>query len=175
MTTWTSTLRMTALAAVAIAVGVPGAQAQTRNCWDTLVGMRDFSRFVTGVAAARVSDDVRFAREITIFAVTNDGVRRSPPHIIDVLFPVDDSSDRRADRTQAGPAVAAHVINGRHDAATLAKGGQFTSVAGTPLVIAASGSGLTVQGANTQPANITMPDIACSNGVIHGVDRLLLR
>lgn len=51
-----------------------------------------------------------------------------------------------------------------------------TALSGRPLQLGAFTNGaLTVQGAgNTAPANLVIPDIQCTNGVVHVTDRVLL-
>ena len=66
------------------------------------------------------------------------------------------------------------------------QGGRFTtelpesttvsSAGGTPVVLGAFNNGvMTVKGANnTTPANMVIPDVQCTNGVVHVIDRVLL-
>ena len=178
MITASSALRATLLAAAAVAAGAvaaPGAQAQQRNCIDTLAGLPEFSRFVNAVVHTHVVQDFRQARDITVFAPTNDGLRRADPTLMDRLFPRDDMGQREADPVLAPAAIGAHVVTGRHDAAELGRGAQFTTVAGTPLTVTRTADGLTVQGAAKMQARVIRLDIACSNGVIQGIDTVLIR
>ncbi|GAA3967006.1 fasciclin domain-containing protein [Hymenobacter antarcticus] len=66
-----------------------------------------------------------------------------------------------------------------------AQGGKFTSelpenttitAAGGPVTLGAFNNGiLTVKGrSNTVPANMAIPDVQCTNGVVHVIDRVLL-
>ena len=66
-----------------------------------------------------------------------------------------------------------------------AQGGKFTSelpenttiaAAGGPVIIGAFNNGvLTVKGtSNATPANMVIPDVQCTNGVVHVIDRVLL-
>lgn len=67
-----------------------------------------------------------------------------------------------------------------------AQGGRFTaelpdgttiaSAGGAPVTLGAFANGvLTVKGAkNTMPANMVIPDVQCTNGVVHVIDRVLL-
>ena len=66
-----------------------------------------------------------------------------------------------------------------------AQGGKFTSelpenttiaAAGGPVIIGAFNNGvLTVKGtSNAAPANMVIPDVQCTNGVVHVIDRVLL-
>jgi uncharacterized surface protein with fasciclin (FAS1) repeats len=171
----TSALGAMMLAAAAVVAAAPVATAQPRNCIDTLAGLPEFSRFVNAVTLTHVVQDFRQANNITVFAPTNDGISRQDPNLMDRLFPRDHMGYREADPVLAPAAIGAHVVVGRHDAAELARGQQFTSVAGTPLRTMASGETVTVQGAANIQARLTRPDIACSNGVIQGIDAVLIR
>ncbi|MGK7871027.1 fasciclin domain-containing protein [Falsiroseomonas sp. E2-1-a20] len=175
MSTRIPVLRATLLATALAAVMAPVAHAQTRSCVDTLASMPEFSRFTNGIVASRVTMDLRTTNDITIFAPTNEAVARLNQITVDRLFPAGDGGSRQADASAAPAAVGAHVLQGRRDAATLAQGGQFTSVSGTPLVVTASGGAVTVKGGGNTEARVTRPDIACSNGVIHGIDTVLVR
>lgn len=177
MTTRSIRLRTMALTAAAITAGAfatPSAIAQPRNCADTLAAMPEFMRFTRAIVYSHRVGDIGNANGITVLAPTNDALSRMSPNLLDRIFPVDDSG-RRADPTQAPAAVGAHALSGRHDVAALVQGGQFTSMAGTPLSFTASGGVVTVRGADNVQAHITRADIACSNGVIHAIDAVLVR
>jgi uncharacterized surface protein with fasciclin (FAS1) repeats len=142
---------------------------------DTLTADREFSRFVNGLVNTHLVQDFRQARDITIFAPTNNGLQRMNAVVIDRLFPRDEGGSRQADPVLAPAAVGAHVVQGRHSAAELARGQQFTAVSGTPLSTSGAGGTVTVSGAGGTQARVTRADIACSNGVIHGIDAPLIR
>ena len=58
----------------------------------------------------------------------------------------------------------------------LPEGTSVTALGGRPLLLGAFTNGvLTVKGAtNTIPANMVIPDVQCTNGVVHVIDRVLL-
>jgi uncharacterized surface protein with fasciclin (FAS1) repeats len=166
-----------AIAASAFAIAAPtgpGALAQQRSCVDTLAGMPEFSRFVNAIVHTHVVGDMRNANAITVFAPTNDALGRMDPGLLDRLFPRGDAA-RQADPVLAPAAIGAHVVQGRRDAQSLRAGGELRSVAGTPVSVTGQGEESTVVGAAGTRARITRPDIPCSNGIIHGVDGLLIR
>ena len=115
----------------------------------------------------------RTANNITILAPTNDAVATMDATWRDRLFPRQDGA-RQADPVLAPAAIGAHVVQGQNTAAQLASGMQLTTVAGTPLSTAASGETVTLTGAGNAQARITAPAIACTNGVIYPIDRVLL-
>ncbi|MDO9503049.1 fasciclin domain-containing protein [Falsiroseomonas sp.] len=178
MTFRSSSLRLAAFSALAVAVGAvtaPGASAQQRNCIDVLAGMNEFSRFVGGVVRARAVADFRNANAITIFAPTNDALAGGARSVlIDRLFPLVDGN-READPVLAPAAFQAHVVQGRHGSAELGQVSELATAAGTPLRFSMANNVLTVAGQGEASARVTRADIPCSNGVIHAIDAPLIR
>jgi uncharacterized surface protein with fasciclin (FAS1) repeats len=75
--------------------------------------------------------------------------------------------------------LANHVLTGNlGDKFTpeLPDGTSVTAFSGRPLQLGAFTNGLlTVKGAgNTAAANMVIPDVQCTNGVVHVIDRVLL-
>ncbi|MBK9336520.1 MAG: fasciclin domain-containing protein [Lewinellaceae bacterium] len=69
-----------------------------------------------------------------------------------------------------------HVIADGGKFAPEMNGGMVSPLGGTPLTLGAFSNGtLTVQGkSNTIPANMVIPDVLTTNGVVHVIDRVLL-
>lgn len=156
-----------------------GAAAQARNCIDTLAGMSDYSRLVNAVTRSHMVNELRNAQNITIFAPTNQAINQVNPMIVDRLFPRADTGTREADPVLAAAAIQAHIVQNRMPAATLVQTGQVRTMAGTPLTFSGpSGTGEagpTVTAAEGVTARVIQGDIPCANGVIHGIDRVLIR
>lgn len=177
MTTRSFPLRSMALTAAVIAAAAftaPAAFAQPRNCADILSGMPEFERFNRAIVYSHRVADIGNAGGITVLAPTNDALARMNPNLLDRLFPVDDSG-RQADPAQAPAAIGTHALPGRLDVSALVRGGQFTSMAGTPLSFTASDGVVTVKGADNIEAHIVLANIVCSNGMIHAIDAVLVR
>jgi uncharacterized surface protein with fasciclin (FAS1) repeats len=151
------------------------AMAQQRNCIDTLAGMPEYSRMVTAVTMAHMVTDLRLTQNITIFAPNNAAIEAVNPMLRDRIFPRDESGAREADPVLAAAAINTHVVQGRLPAAALAPTMRVTSAAGTPLTFNRDGNVTTVTAAEGVSARVVQGDIACSNGVIHSIDRVLLR
>ncbi len=154
------------------------AAAQSRNCIDTLAGMPEYSRVVATVSRSHMVNELRYAQNITFFAPTNAAIEAVSAAMADRLFPRDEQGRRESDPVLAVAAVQAHLVQGRIPAAALADGLRLTTIAGTPLAIQ-TGSGperqVTVSAGEQVSARVVQPDIPCANGVIHGIDRALLR
>jgi uncharacterized surface protein with fasciclin (FAS1) repeats len=160
-------------------MGAP-ALAQQRNCIDTLAGMPEYERFVNAVTVASMGDTVRNMQNITIFAPNNTAVQAVAPDLIDRLFPRQAGSGggREPDPVLATAATLAHIVQGRLPAAALASGVHVQTLAGTTLTTTAPPGGdrtVTVTAAQGVEAKIVQANVTCANGVIQGIDRVLIR
>ena len=114
---------------------------------------------------------------LTVFAPTDQAFKD-----LGVLLnvPLNQPSDiRKLPMATVQAVLLNHVIGGT-------QGGKFTpelpegttvaSAGGAPVVFGAFTNGvLTVKGAsNATPANMVIPDVQCTNGVVHVIDRVLL-
>jgi uncharacterized surface protein with fasciclin (FAS1) repeats len=165
--------------AVAGALLPTGAEAQQRNCIDTLAGMPEYARLVGAVTRSHMVNELRNMQNVTIFAPNNEAIDKVNPQLVDRLFPRDAAGGgREADPVLAAAAIQAHIVQGRIPAAALAQGVRLTTLAGTPLSFAGPGGserGAQVTAAEGVTARVTQGDIPCSNGVIHGIDSVLIR
>jgi uncharacterized surface protein with fasciclin (FAS1) repeats len=164
--------------AVGLAITPTPASAQLRNCIDTLAGMPDYSRFVNAVTRGAMVDSVRGMQNITIFAPTNAAIDKVPPALVDRIFPRDPSENQREpDPVLAPAAMGAHIIQGRFPAAALAPGVNLTTQAGNSLSFSRpqGGQGVQVSAGQNVTANVVQPNVECANGVIHGIDSVLIR
>ncbi|GAB3732028.1 hypothetical protein GCM10027594_13940 [Hymenobacter agri] len=107
----------------------------------------------------------------TVFAPTDQAFR-------DAGIPSIDAINKMDVNTLTG-ILANHVLAGNLGnkfTPELPASSSVTAFGGRPLALGAfANSVLTVQGAgNTAPANMVIPDVQCTNGVVHVVDRVLL-
>jgi len=134
---------------------------------------------VNAVTRSHMVNELRNAQNITIFAPTNQAINQVNPMIVDRLFPRADTGTREADPVLASAGIQAHIVQQRMPAASLVQTGQVRTMAGTPLTFSGpSGTGEagpTVTAAEGVTARIIQGDIPCANGVIHGIDRVLIR
>lgn len=113
----------------------------------------------------------------TVFAPTDQAFKD-----LGVLLnvPLNQPSDiRKLPKATVQAVLLNHALGG-------AQGGRFTSelpenstvssAGGAPVVVGAFNNGvLTVKGVNNAtPANMVIPDVQCTNGVVHVIDRVLL-
>ncbi|TCQ00462.1 putative surface protein with fasciclin (FAS1) repeats [Sphingomonas sp. PP-F2F-A104-K0414] len=129
---------------------------------DTAVAAGSFTTLVAAVGAAGLVDTLKGEGPFTVFAPSDDAFAALPAGTVDDLV----KSENKAKLTEIlllhvlpGTVMAADVVGKVLDPATA--GGATVHVDGT--------DGVTVNG-----AKVVTADIACTNGVIHVIDKVLL-
>ncbi|RVT83164.1 fasciclin domain-containing protein [Rhodobacteraceae bacterium CCMM004] len=129
-------------------------------------GNDDFSTLVAAVQAAGLVDTLQGPGPFTVFAPTNAAFAALPPGTVDTLL-------RPENRAQLTDILTYHVVPGRITADQLV--GRRTRVAtvqgGTVHIDGRVGKTGAVRVNN---ANVILPDIIASNGVIHAIDAVLM-
>lgn len=120
----------------------------------------DYGIFVGLLEAMGIHQALDSPGPFTIFAPTDDAFEALPAGVLDAL---------REDHQRLGPLLAAHVAPGHLSAEELEEAEEVVSVSGERWGVRLGPDGLVV-GA----VRIVFPDVEASNGVIHGVDGLLL-
>jgi uncharacterized surface protein with fasciclin (FAS1) repeats len=147
-----------------------------------------FSSFVAALSRTGQLDALNSAGTATIFAPTNAAVNAVPINIRQDLFPppAGEAARRDLDPVRAPAAVNAHIVDGAYRTAQLTPGTVLRSRSGSEIrVVSSQGGRVVLQrgaggfgvGGGNIPANstITLPDVACANGVIQGIDHVLIR
>lgn len=96
----------------------------------------------------------------TLFVPTDAAFDKLPPGQIDSLL-------KPENKAELVSVVNYHVLAGRSSAADVGKMPAVKTVNGLSAPIEMSGSKVTIDG-----AVVTEPDIASSNGVLHGIDKV---
>lgn len=160
-------LKTTAFAAFAtLAAGCAQMEQQGDDIVDVAANNDQFSTLVAAVDAADLTETLRGDGPYTVFAPTNAAFDKLPDGTVaDLLDP--------GNRDQLAQILTYHVVPGnvtsdqligeRMDVATVQ--GQTVSVDGRVEELG------TVK---VNDANVTMPDIMASNGVIHAIDTVLM-
>jgi len=129
---------------------------------DTAVAAGSFKTLVAAVTAAGLVDTLKGAGPFTVFAPSDDAFARLPAGTVEHLV----KPENKAELTKI---LTLHVMSG----AVMAK-----DVAGKKLSPASlSGEALHVDGTHgvtVNGAKVTQADIACTNGIIHVIDAVLL-
>ncbi|MFM9959804.1 MAG: fasciclin domain-containing protein [Planctomycetaceae bacterium] len=128
---------------------------------DTAVAAGAFKTLVAAVNAAGLVDTLKGKGPFTVFAPTDDAFGKLPgTTVADLLKP--------ENKAKLQAVLTYHVVVGKVLAADVLKLKSAKSVQGQDLAIDTA-AGVTVGG-----ANVVQTDIACTNGVIHIIDGVML-
>ena len=127
---------------------------RTTNIFDTAAKLPEISRFVEAIRAAGLQGTVQTADFKTLFAPTNDALEAAGL----------DASDSE----RLASVVGRHIVIGRQTSADLRLASSLRTVAGEPLKVHVENRLPQVGG-----ANLVRMDVACVNGQIHIIDRLV--
>ena len=134
----------------------------THDIVDTAVAAGSFSTLVAAVTAAGLVDTLKGAGPFTVFAPTEEAFAALPAGTVEDLV-----KPEHKDKLTA--ILTLHVLSGAVHAADIAgKTLSPASVNGEALNVDGT-DGVTVNG-----AKVVTADIACTNGVIHVIDTVLL-
>jgi uncharacterized surface protein with fasciclin (FAS1) repeats len=134
----------------------------THDIVDTAVAAGSFSTLVAAVTAAGLVDTLKGAGPFTVFAPTDEAFAALPAGTVEDLVKPENKDKLTA-------ILTLHVLSGAVHAADIAgKTLSPASVNGEALSVDGT-DGVTVNG-----AKVVTADIACTNGVIHVIDTVLL-
>jgi uncharacterized surface protein with fasciclin (FAS1) repeats len=131
----------------------------TKNIVDTAIAARNFTTLIAGIKAAGLTDTLTGKGPFTIFAPTDEAFKKLPTGALDALL---------KDTTKLKAVLSYHVLPG-HVLAQDFKSGEVMTVQGTALTAVVSSSDVQVNG-----AHVRQRDITASNGVIHGIDAVIM-
>lgn len=129
---------------------------------DTAVAAGSFKTLVAAVTAAGLVDTLKGAGPFTVFAPSDDAFAKLPAGTVEMLV-------KPENKAKLAAILTLHVMSGKVMAADVT-GKKLTpaSVNGEALHVDGT-NGVTVNG-----AHVTTADIACTNGVIHVIDAVLM-
>ena len=162
-----------AVALACTAIATPGLVAQektvmvggaamypSKDIIDNAVNSKDHTTLVAAVKAAGLVDTLKGAGPFTVFAPTNAAFAALPAGTVETLL-------KPENKAQLVELLNYHVLAGRSSAAEVGKMDAAETINGESAPIRMSGSKLLIDG-----AVVTAPDIASSNGVLHGIDKV---
>lgn len=138
------------------------AQKSTFDIVDTAVNAGQFKTLVAAVQAAGLVDALKSKGPFTVFAPTDKAFAALPAGTVESLL-------RPENKDKLVQILTYHVVPAKLDASSVTKSTGAITLEGQRLTFAASGSGVTVDG-----AKVVSADIACTNGVIHVIDKVVL-
>lgn len=130
-----------------------------KNIVDTAVGTANFSTFAACIEAAGLRDALAAKGPFTVFAPTDEAFKKLPSGAYDALL---------RDSARLKAVMNYHVVPGYFMSRDM-KSGEIRTLQGSALVAEAASTELRVNG-----ARVVQADIAATNGVVHGIDTVIL-
>ena len=165
-TNWQRSLKViSVMAIVAVAllsVSALARPAASKDIVDTAVAAGSFKTLAAALQAAGLVDTLKGAGPYTVFAPTDDAFAKLPAGTVDELLKPENKEKLVAILTY-------HVVPGDVMAAKVMKMSSAKTVNGQAVTISTKGGTVMIDN-----AKVVKADIACSNGVIHVIDTVLM-
>ncbi|PSN11791.1 fasciclin [filamentous cyanobacterium CCP5] len=150
-----------------VATEEPAADYSTATGEDTVADLatssEEFSTLAQAIEAADLTEALSASGPITVFAPTNEAFEALPEGTLDeLLLPENQDLLRQV--------LTYHVVQ-EEVAAADATSGEVPTAAGTPLMLEVDE---TTGDIMVNEAMVVEPDIQASNGIIHGIDQVIL-
>jgi uncharacterized surface protein with fasciclin (FAS1) repeats len=153
-------LATSAFLIISMAMQATGGMKADKDIVDTAVGAGSFNTLVTAVKAAGLVDTLKSDGPFTVFAPTDEAFAKLPEGTVEALL---------KDREKLTAILTYHVVPGK----VMAK-----EVADLSTAKTANGQSLSIKAKNGEvmvdDAKVVQADIACSNGVIHVIDTVVI-
>jgi len=135
---------------------------QAADIVDTAVGAGSFNTLVAAAKAAGLVETLKGDGPLTVFAPTDEAFAKLPAGTVETLL-------KPENKAKLASILTYHVVAGKVLAADVVKLSGAKTVQGQQVDIKVEGSTVMVDG-----ATVTAVDILCDNGVIHGIDSVIL-
>lgn len=131
---------------------------------DRLWKNTNFSIFLSAIRAAGLESQLQKSGPYTVFAPTNSAFDKLPKGTMENLF----KPENQAQLTQL---ILSHIVSGRASSTELMNGrmSDAESLSGTEISIKRDKNGVDING-----ARLTVPDMDAANGVVHGINQVLM-
>lgn len=136
-------------------------QAEQKDIVDTAVAAGSFKTLAAALKAAGLIDALKGAGPFTVFAPTDEAFAKLPAGTVEELL-------KPANKARLASILKYHVVSGSVMAKDV-KTGSAATLDGQRVDLVAKDGGVTVDG-----ATVTKADIACTNGVVHVIDTVIL-
>jgi uncharacterized surface protein with fasciclin (FAS1) repeats len=133
--------------------------APTQNVIDTAIGTGHFNTFGAAIKAAGLADTLAAKGPYTVFAPTDDAFKALPPGAYEALL---------RDSAKLKAVLKYHIVAGYFLAKDV-KSGEVMTLQGSTLTASGPSSDMQVNG-----ARVKQVDLAATNGVVHGIDVVIL-
>jgi len=134
----------------------------TKNLVDTVAAQGSFKTFGRALQATGLAETLKSSGPYTVFAPTDAAFDKLPAGKLDNWL-------KPENKAELISILKYHVTPGRVMAADVGKLSQTTTEQGETAKIRMNGDRVTIN-----DANVTLTDIASSNGVIHPIDAVLV-
>jgi uncharacterized surface protein with fasciclin (FAS1) repeats len=133
--------------------------APSKNIIDTAIAAGNFTTLVAAIKTAGLTDKLTGKGPFTVFAPTDEAFKTLPPGALEALL---------KDTAKLKSVLSYHVV-ASHVWAKDMKSGEMMTLQGSPLSASVSTSGVHVNG-----TYVKQTDIAATNGVLHGIDAVIM-
>lgn len=157
-----STIFAAALLATAPAPYVATVPVADGTIVETAVAAGNFKTLVAAVQAAELVDTLNGKGPFTVFAPTDEAFAKLPKGTLEMLL-------KPENKAKLAAILTYHVVPGSVKAADVVKLKNAATVQGQRVDIKVDAGKVMVDG-----ANVVATDVACSNGVIHVIDTVIL-
>ena len=147
-----------------VALAVPVFAGEGKDIVDTAAGADNFKTLVAAVKAAGLVETLKGDGPFTVLAPTDEAFAKLPEGTLESLL-------KPENKEKLVAILKYHVIPGKAMAADVVKldGKDVKTVEGQSAKVAIKDGNVMIDG-----AKVIKTDIACSNGVIHVIDTVLL-
>ncbi len=142
-------------------IAVP-AEEQPQDIVDTAVAAGDFSTLAAALQAGELIETLKSEGPFTVFAPTDAAFAKLPEGTVENLL-------KPENKEQLVAILTFHVVPGKVDSTAVSSLKTATTVNGAEIAIDVSSGGVKIN-----DATVTTADIACSNGIIHVIDQVLI-
>tara|TARA_R110002124_G_scaffold5301_1_gene33167 strand:- start:181950 stop:182576 length:627 start_codon:yes stop_codon:yes gene_type:complete len=138
------------------------------------MGNENFSTLVSALKSADLAQTFMEEGEYTVFAPTNDAFAAVPPATLENLL-------KPENKESLQNLLKYHVVSGEWKAADVIKAINdnnnkytVTTLQGDNLVLSLKDDKVVIEDAKGGKATVIMTDVDASNGVIHGIDKVVM-
>lgn len=134
--------------------------APGKNVVDMAAANGSFKTFGNALRRSGLADTLKGEGPFTLFAPTDAAFEKLPAGQLDTWL-------KPENKDELMDVMNYHVVAGHSSAADIGKLAKAETLHGQSAPIAVSGSKVSIDG-----AHLSSPDIAASNGVLHGIDKV---
>jgi uncharacterized surface protein with fasciclin (FAS1) repeats len=127
---------------------------------DTAIAAGSFTILIEAIQEAGLEETLKGPGPFTVFAPTDEAFAKIPEADLNALL---------ANKTQLASVLSYHVLSEKVMSSDLSDGMSLETVSGQSVAISVGDEGVMVDN-----AKVVSPDILASNGVIHGIDTVMM-